>query len=81
MPVILSYKGYRFFFFSNEGDPLEPVHIHVRHGENVAKYWLKPSISLDSSYGFNSRGLREIEALVREHRDTFERAWNVHFNL
>ncbi len=33
MPVVFRYKGYRFFFFSNEGDPLEPMHVHVRRGE------------------------------------------------
>ena len=38
MPVVFRYKGYRFFFFSNEGDPLEPMHIHVRRGEATAKF-------------------------------------------
>ncbi|MCP4109321.1 MAG: DUF4160 domain-containing protein [Desulfobacteraceae bacterium] len=32
--------GYRFFFYSNEGNPLEPLHIHVRKGEAVAKFWI-----------------------------------------
>jgi len=30
MPVVLRYKGFRFFFYSNEDSPREPVHIHVR---------------------------------------------------
>lgn len=29
MPVILRINGFRFFFYSNEGNPLEPAHIHV----------------------------------------------------
>ena len=29
MPLVFRWKGYRFHFFSNEGDPREPVHIHV----------------------------------------------------
>lgn len=33
MPVILRIKGYSFFFYSNEGTPLEPQHIHVRNSE------------------------------------------------
>ena len=37
MPVVFRYKGYRFFFYSNEGNPREPLHIHVRKGEAVAK--------------------------------------------
>jgi hypothetical protein len=40
MAVVFRYKGYRFFFFSNEGDPLEAMHIHVRRGEAMAKFWL-----------------------------------------
>ena len=38
MPIVFRYKGYRFFFFSNEGDPREPMHIHVRKGEASAKF-------------------------------------------
>ncbi|WP_248843036.1 DUF4160 domain-containing protein [Comamonas thiooxydans] len=29
MPVILRYQGFKLFFYSNEGNPLEPAHIHV----------------------------------------------------
>jgi hypothetical protein len=36
MPVVLRYKGYTFFFFSNEGVPREPLHIHVRDGRATA---------------------------------------------
>ncbi|WP_373888206.1 DUF4160 domain-containing protein [Massilia sp. Root351] len=38
MPAVLRYKGYVFFFFSSEGTPREPAHIHVRHGNAVAKF-------------------------------------------
>jgi hypothetical protein len=31
MPTVLRIDGYRFFFFSNEGN--EPVHIHVESGD------------------------------------------------
>jgi hypothetical protein len=46
MPTALKIKGYRFFFYSNEGKPLEPLHIHVRTGERTAKIWLEPTISV-----------------------------------
>jgi len=32
MPVILRVEGFKFFFYSNEGVPPEPTHIHVRKG-------------------------------------------------
>ena len=40
MPTVLRIDGYRFFFFSLEGS--EPAHIHVEHGDKVAKYWVNP---------------------------------------
>jgi hypothetical protein len=51
MPVVLRYKGYTFFFFSNEGVPREPLHIHVRHGDATAKFWLEPEVMLADSFG------------------------------
>jgi hypothetical protein len=38
MPTIYRHGGYRFFFFSNEGE--EPPHIHIEAQGNVAKFWL-----------------------------------------
>lgn len=40
MPTVLRLGRFRFFFFSNEGN--EPPHIHVRAGEDEAKFWLEP---------------------------------------
>ena len=51
MPVIWRHKGYRFHFFTNEGEIPEPPHIHVRHGERVAKFWLVPDMALADSWG------------------------------
>ncbi|OUO49496.1 hypothetical protein B5F76_13730 [Desulfovibrio sp. An276] len=31
MPAILIIGGYRFFFYSNEGNPTKAPHIHVRN--------------------------------------------------
>lgn len=75
MPTIMRYKGYRFYFFSNEGSPREPMHIHVRHGERVAKFWLEPRIILAGSYGMRSPELFELARVIRENRELMERAW------
>ncbi len=37
MPVVFRAAGIRFHFFSNEGDPREPVHIHARRADAEAK--------------------------------------------
>jgi len=38
----VSIWEFRFYFFSNEGDPREAIHIHVRGACGEAKYWVEP---------------------------------------
>jgi Domain of unknown function (DUF4160) len=79
MPVILRFKGYRFFFYSNEGNPLEPVHIHVRNAEAEAKFWLVPEILLARNDGFNARDLKELVDVVEQNSALFVEAWHEYF--
>lgn len=42
MPTINSYLGYNIYIWTNEGNPVEPIHVHVwytyvRHAD---KFWL-----------------------------------------
>jgi hypothetical protein len=75
MPTVLRVGRYRFFFYSNEGR--EPPHIHIKAGEDEAKYWLDP-VQLAGNYGFNGRELSEIERLIAQHRVALLEAWNEH---
>jgi Domain of unknown function (DUF4160) len=79
MPVILRLNGYRFFFYSNEGDPLEPAHIHVSKAGDEAKIWLEPMAILARNDGFNARDLREIVTITTENRAFFVEKWNEYF--
>jgi len=60
MPVILRVGNLKFLFFSNEGNPLEPIHIHVRKDNLIVKYWLLPDIRLAENYGFTAQELNKI---------------------
>ena len=80
MPVVFRYKGIRFIFYSNEGDPREPLHIHAESSEGRAKFWLAPEIAIASSGGFTRKQLSEMVEVVKLHRDEIERAWNEHFS-
>ena len=73
MPKVLEKFGFRFFFFSREDR--EPPHIHVEHGDKVAKYWLNP-VELASSEGFRAYELTRVRALVIEHRNLFLEKWH-----
>jgi len=77
MPTILRVRGYRFFFFSLEGN--EPPHIHVEQAERFAKFWLE-NVSLAKSRGFRSGELTEIQNIVEENRALFLERWNEYFS-
>lgn len=43
MPQLLRIGPYSIYFWSNENDPLEPVHVHVSEGRasaNATKFWI-----------------------------------------
>ena len=79
MPVVFRSKGFRFFFYSNEGSPREPVHVHVRGDSGEAKFWLRPDVRVVNGEGFDARTLRELSQEVERNVELIERAWNEHF--
>jgi Domain of unknown function (DUF4160) len=79
MPEVFRQGGLRYFFYSNEGLPPEPPHIHVKGGGRDAKIWLEPDVSIADSYGFNSRELSAILQTVNDNRGLILKAWHEHF--
>jgi hypothetical protein len=79
MPVILRHKTFRFLFYANEGNPREPVHIHVVKDDTDAKFWLNP-VRVAYNDGFNARTLRELLEVVEANAALIEGAWNEFFN-
>jgi hypothetical protein len=79
VPKVFEWRGFRFHFYSDEGDPREPAHIHVRKGRDNAKFWLRPEITIAYSRGFNRHVLAELIDVIEERRDEIESAWNDHF--
>lgn len=79
MPLVFRQNGYRFHFFSNEGDPREPVHIHVTKDGADAKFWLQPEVHMAYNYGFTAKVQAELSRIVEDRREEIERAWHEHF--
>ena len=79
MPVVFRHQNLTFFFYSNEGDPREPLHIHVRSAGAEAKIWLEPPIGIANCRGFNAKELSVIIRQVIENRAIIRRTWDEHF--
>ena len=80
MPTILRRDGFRIFFFSNEGDPREPAHVHVRRGAEDAKIWSAPEIVVAESFGFNARELNDLLRISFSEHANLLRAWHDYFS-
>ena len=79
MPIVFREGGFRFFFYSNEGDPREPVHVHAFKAGQEAKFWLYPQVQVAYNHGCDARTLQWLRQVVASRREEIERAWNEHF--
>ncbi len=75
MPTVFREKGYRFFFFSNEH---EPIHIHIEKGDKYAKIDVI-SLELINSKNISSRELKNLIKTVESNREKIMEAWNEYF--
>jgi len=77
MPTILVVRGWRVFFYSNEGS--EPVHVHARKGGAECKIWLhRETYDIEEawSHALTPRLRREIRKIVFEHFDLILEEWD-----
>ncbi len=72
MPTVLRKNGFRFFFYSREGQ--EPPHIHVIGKSGEAKVWLKP-IEISKVYNLKPKDQREILRIVQGNVKMFLEAY------
>ena len=65
MPVLFRVRGYRLFFYANEGNPIEPAHVHVEKDGLEAKFWIVPDVRVAYNDGFNARGFAGVAGACR----------------
>ena len=80
MPEVFRERGFRFFFYSNEGNPREPVHIHVEKDNCETKFWLYPKVRVAYNDGYDARTLRLLTAIVEANKSRIERVWHEYFS-
>lgn len=85
MPQLLRVGPYIMYFWSNEGFPLEPVHVHIAEGRAVAdatKIWITytgRAILCNNNSKIPERVLRKLLKIVEANNQEFTEAWTKHF--
>jgi Domain of unknown function (DUF4160) len=80
MPTIFHDRGLRYFFYSEEGNPREPVHAHVERDGAQAKIWVGETLELAYNHGLNRRDLAMAMLVVRARKREIMEAWYGHFH-
>ena len=77
MPTLLIKDGFRFFFYSREGE-YKPAHIHVEYQDGVAVFWLDP-LALRETRGLSKREVDKAKRIILEYREVFLERYNDFF--
>lgn len=75
MPTLLSFNGFKFFFYANEH---EPMHIHVSKGDEYAKIELA-TLKVNRNT-FKSKDLKQALEITRIHQQSFAEVWRDYFD-
>ena len=81
MPTILRIGRYVIFFWSNENNPIEPIHVHVairRAVPNATKLWITRSgkvIICNNNSNIPERDLQGIIDLISNNIQEITEAW------
>ena len=85
MPQLLKIGPYLFFFWSNESEPLEPVHVHITDGKpsgDATKIWITKAgkaLLCHNKSQIPTRTLYRLMRVVEANSEAFEQAWLNHF--
>jgi hypothetical protein len=80
MPTVLYFYGWRFFFYSNEGN--EPIHIHAEKGDMECKFWineLELTIKLANAFNMASDKINEVAEIIYDNLQLIINAWHNYF--
>lgn len=78
MPTVLYVEGWRFFFYSDEGN--EPIHIHCQKAEKECKYWLDvDNFDIQEAYSYNmiGRDKRQLTKILYDNFGLIKMKWEL----
>ena len=85
MPQVFKIGSYWVYFWSNENDPLEPVHIHVAEGSpqpNATKIWLTRTgkcLLANNNSDIPAKTLRNIMRIIESQHQIVFQKWIQYF--
>ena len=82
MSTILQIRGWRLFFYANEGD--KPVHVHAQKADSECKFLLNAvifDIDEEWSHKLTPRLRREIRKIIFDHFELIVEEWNRFFGM
>ncbi len=85
MPQVFRIGSYWVYFWSNENDPLEPIHVHIAEGKpkaNGTKVWItsRGKCLLDNNNSKISQNiLKNILRIIEARSDEIIKKWEQHF--
>ena len=77
MPIIFEQDGFKFFFYSNDH---EPIHVHVRYSGGEAVFNVNHKIELRESHGLKVKELSKAQSLAEANKQLIMEKWNEHLN-
>lgn len=86
MPKVLEILGYIIYFWSDEGKPLKPLHVHVSHHptEHGTKIWILQNGETKLEHN-KSRVpeplLNRIMKTISDYHEEIEEKWKKHFQI
>lgn len=86
MPRIFKIGAYLIYFWSNENDPLEPVHVHVSKGnpsEISTKIWITRSgkcLLCNNKSKIPSKTLEDIMDIIEARSEEIINKWISYFH-
>lgn len=85
VPQVFKIGSYWVYFWSNENDPLEPVHVHVAQGaptSNATKIWITSAgrcYLCNNNSQIPARTLRNIMLIIEARSHEVIEKWISHF--
>lgn len=85
MPQVFKAGAYWVYFWSREGAPIEPIHVHIAEGrpcQDGTKVWITRSgnaLLCNNDAGIEPHTLRQLMRIIEaRHTECIEK-WKAHF--